>query len=115
MTQRLFEGIKSAAAIIEMAVQEELREIVDTIKTPLTVVPSLSGEIQPSSNTVKTKTELIVKLAEEGYTVVDIAKELGLRYQHVHNTLLRKEVQPRYSRKQPDGNIALVANLLSED
>jgi hypothetical protein len=63
---------------------------------------------------VKTKTQMIINLYHDGLDIVDIAKALCIRYQHVTNTLLRKDLPLRYRRKLPDQNIRIVANTLAE-
>lgn len=40
-----------------------------------------------------TKTSEILRLWNEGKTRGEIAKELGIRYQHVYNTLVNKQVE----------------------
>lgn len=101
--ERLFAGIRSAAALLTMAVEEEEKAV-----QKLTLVKT--EDTKPTL----TKTQMIINLHNEGLTVVEIAKHLCLRYQHVQNTLIRKELQPRYSRKAPDTNIMVVANVLTE-
>jgi hypothetical protein len=46
-----------------------------------------------------TKADKIRELAREGMPVADIARSLGIRYQHVRNVLLRSELLPASKQK----------------
>ena len=56
----------------------------------------------------------IVELYEKGKTTSEIAKELGVRYQRVYNTLITKGLQPRNSGKQKGEKRTKIEELLKE-
>ena len=51
----------------------------------------------------KSINQRIVELHNEGLTVSEIAKRLGVRYQRVRNTLIMKGIEPRKSGRAHTG------------